>query len=64
MFYFSSNSRYITGERGEAKKILLPREIITWDMPDKACLACFLNHLCMFHPVISSIYELFMNIYY
>ena len=24
---------YITGERGEAKKILLPREMITWDMP-------------------------------
>ena len=25
---------YITGERGEAKKILLPREMVTWDMPD------------------------------
>jgi hypothetical protein len=25
---------YITGERGEAKKILIPREMITWDMPD------------------------------
>ena len=24
---------YITGERGEAKKILLPREMVTWDMP-------------------------------
>ena len=25
---------YITGERGEIKKILLPREMVTWDMPD------------------------------
>ena len=25
---------YITGERGEAKKILLPREKVTWDMPN------------------------------
>jgi hypothetical protein len=25
---------YITGERGEAKKILIPREMVTWDMPD------------------------------
>ena len=25
---------YITGERGEAKKILLPRDMVTWDMPD------------------------------
>lgn len=25
---------YITGERGEAKKILLPKEMVTWDMPD------------------------------
>ena len=25
---------YITGERGEAKKIVLPRELVTWDMPD------------------------------
>jgi hypothetical protein len=25
---------YITGERGEAKIILLPREMVTWDMPD------------------------------
>ena len=25
---------YIIGERGEAKKILLPREMVTWDMPD------------------------------
>jgi hypothetical protein len=25
---------YITGERGEAKKILLSREMVTWDMPD------------------------------
>lgn len=25
---------YITGERGEVKKILLPREMVTWDMPD------------------------------
>ena len=25
---------YITGERGEAKKILLPREMVIWDMPD------------------------------
>jgi hypothetical protein len=24
---------YITGERGEAKKILLPRDMVTWDMP-------------------------------
>ena len=24
---------YITGERGETKKILLPREMVTWDMP-------------------------------
>ena len=25
---------YITGERGEAKKILLPRDLVTWEMPD------------------------------
>ena len=25
---------YITGERGEAKKILLSRDLVTWDMPD------------------------------
>lgn len=25
---------YITGERGEVKKILLPTEMVTWDMPD------------------------------
>ena len=25
---------YITGERGETKKILLPREMVIWDMPD------------------------------
>ena len=25
---------YIIGERGEAKKILLPIEMVTWDMPD------------------------------
>ena len=25
---------YITGERGEAKKIMLPREKVTWDMPN------------------------------
>ena len=25
---------YVIGERGEAKKILLPREMVTWDMPD------------------------------
>lgn len=25
---------YITGERGEAKKILIPREMVIWDMPD------------------------------
>lgn len=25
---------YITGERGEAKRILLPRELVSWDMPD------------------------------
>ena len=25
---------YIIGERGEAKKIFLPREMVTWDMPD------------------------------
>lgn len=25
---------YITGERGEAKKILLPRDMVIWDMPD------------------------------
>lgn len=25
---------YITGERGETKKILLPREKVTWDMPN------------------------------
>lgn len=25
---------YITGERGDAKKILLSREMVTWDMPD------------------------------
>ena len=25
---------YITGERGEVKKILIPREMVTWDMPD------------------------------
>ena len=25
---------YITGERGEAKNILLPREMVTWDMPE------------------------------
>lgn len=25
---------YITGERGEAKRILLSRDLVTWDMPD------------------------------
>ncbi len=25
---------YITGERGEAKRILLSRDLATWDMPD------------------------------
>lgn len=25
---------YITGERGEAKRILLSRDLLTWDMPD------------------------------
>lgn len=29
-----AHNYYITGERGEAKKILLPREMVTWDMPD------------------------------
>ena len=24
---------YITGERGEAKKILIPRDMVTWEMP-------------------------------
>lgn len=29
-----AHNYYITGERGEAKKILLPRNMVTWDMPD------------------------------
>ena len=28
-----AHNYYITGERGETKKILLPRELVTWDMP-------------------------------
>ena len=29
-----SHNYYITGERGEVKKILLPREKVIWEMPD------------------------------
>ena len=29
-----AHNYYITGERGEAKRILLPTEMVTWDMPD------------------------------
>lgn len=29
-----AHNYYITGERGEAKKILLSREMVTWDMPE------------------------------
>ena len=29
-----AHNYYITGERGEAKKILLSRDLVTWDMPD------------------------------
>jgi hypothetical protein len=29
-----AHNYYITGERGEAKKILIPRKMVTWDMPD------------------------------